>query len=253
MTISAPKRPTSLSRDQDPQRLGTVAVIEDDPGIRVMVADLISDVGFQVEVFASAVEYLTSYPGVEPSCILLDVRLQGMSGLELQHRLTVMGSRSMIVFMTGFAEVSMSVRAMKAGAFDFLQKPFREQEVIDAIFAADLEYRRCATINTSMAAIDRRFHSLTSREREVLEGVIDGLLNKQIAAMLGISEITVKVHRANLMRKMQAKTLVDLVKDVSMHFSLRRASSVAGPTEIKVLSTGTRARDIRSPAMQIFA
>ncbi|MGO7180679.1 response regulator transcription factor [Rhizobium brockwellii] len=233
-------------------RLGCVAVIEDDEDTRMLVADLIENVGFSVRTFAGALEFLSSHLPAEPSCILLDVRLQGMSGLDLQQRLAQRGSQSLIVFMTGFADVNMSVRAMKAGAFDFLQKPFREQEVLDAVCAADLAYRQRASVNRSMDVIDRRFHSLTAREREVLEGVVDGLLNKQIAASLGITEITVKVHRANLMRKMQARTLVDLVKDVSLHLSFQRSENQRNTSD-SVKRTGERLSETQNLMMQIFA
>ncbi len=253
MMISTSRRTTSSAQDDDLQNLGCVAVIEDDPDTRVLVADLIENVGFPVVTFAGASEFLSSPPTVEPSCILLDVRLQGMSGLDLQQRLSHRGSQSEIVFMTGFADVNMSVRAMKAGAFDFLQKPFREQEVLDAVCAADAAYRQRAIINRAKAAIDRRFHSLTSREREVLEGVVDGLLNKQIAGILGISEITVKVHRANLMKKMQAKTLVDLVKDVSLHLSFERSQTLAHADDSGFKTTRERIAGTRSLVMPIFA
>ncbi|MGO8046287.1 response regulator transcription factor [Rhizobium johnstonii] len=253
MMISAPKRTKISTSDDDLHTLGCVAVIEDDPDTRMLVADLIENVGFSVVTFSGAIQFLSAPLAVEPSCILLDVRLQGISGLDLQQCLLQRGSHSLIVFMTGFADVNMSVRAMKAGAFDFLQKPFREQEVLDAVCAADLAYRQRAGINRSMAAIDRRFHSLTSREREVLEGVIDGLLNKQIAALLGISEITVKVHRASLMKKMQARTLVDLVKDVSLHLSFQRSESHGNAGNSGFKRTRERTADTRSLMTQVFA
>ncbi|MBB3289118.1 MULTISPECIES: response regulator [unclassified Rhizobium] len=253
MMISASRRATSSTLNDDLHKLGCVAVIEDDPDTRMLVADLIENVGFSVVRFAGALEFLSSPLTVEPSCILLDVRLQGMSGLDLQQRLSHRGSQSLIVFMTGFADVSMSVRAMKAGAFDFLQKPFREQEVLDAVCAAALAYRHRAGINRTKAAIDRRFHSLTSREREVLEGVVDGLLNKQIAAILGISEITVKVHRANLMKKMQARTLVDLIRDVSLHLSFERSQTLANADDGGFNEPRGWTADTRSVVMPTFA
>ncbi|MFS2177110.1 response regulator transcription factor [Rhizobium pisi] len=253
MMISTSRRATSSTRDDDLHYLGCVAVIEDDPDTRILVSSLIENVGFPVVTFVGASEFLSSPLTVEPSCILLDVKLQGMSGLDLQQRLSHRGSQSQIVFMTGFADVNMSVRAMKAGAFDFIQKPFREQEVLDAVCAADLAYRQRASINRSKAAIDRRFHSLTSREREVLEGVVDGLLNKQIAALLGITEITVKVHRAKLMKKMQARTLAELVKDVSLHLSFERSQTLANADDSAFKDTRERTTDARSLVMPIFA
>ena len=248
--ISTSRRATSSTRDDDLHYLGCVAVIEDDPDTRILVSSLIENVGFPVVTFVGASEFLSSPLTVEPSCILLDVKLQGMSGLDLQQRLSHRGSQSQIVFMTGFADVNMSVRAMKAGAFDFIQKPFREQEVLDAVCAADLAYRQRASINRSKAAIDRRFHSLTSREREVLEGVVDGLL---IAALLGITEITVKVHRAKLMKKMQARTLAELVKDVSLHLSFERSQTLANADDSAFKDTRERTTDARSLVMPIFA
>jgi len=232
--ISVLKGGKSSGWDGDLGTQGNIAVVEDDPDIRMLVTELIENVGFSVDAFAGAIDFLSSTFAAEPSCILLDVRLHGMSGPDLQERLLRRGSQSMIVFMTGFADVNTSVRAMKAGAFDFLQKPFREQELLDAVCRADLAYRARASINRTIADIDKRFSSLTSREREVLDGVVDGLLNKQIAAALGISEITVKVHRASLMRKMQVRNLAELVKSVSLHLTLQRYD-IAGSKRIDAL------------------
>ncbi|MGO6696322.1 response regulator transcription factor [Rhizobium johnstonii] len=194
-----------------------VVIIDDDCDIRTLIGDLLQNAGFRARVFSGAFEFLAAHQGLVPSCILLDVRLHGMSGLDLQDRLNQMGSRAPIVFMTGFADVSMTIRAMKSGAFDFLEKPFREQEILDAVFRADHAYQQRAEVARAAAMIEARFDSLTTREREVLKGVVAGLLNKQIAGELGISEITVKVHRANLMRKMEVRTLAELVRQASLH------------------------------------
>jgi len=196
---------------------GMVAVIEDDRTTRDLLVDLLEDIGFSVRSYGGAIDYLSADFDREPSCILLNVRLPGMSGLELQDKLREARSTSMVVFMTAFADVSMCLRAMKAGAFDFLQKPFREQEVLDTVCRADRAHHQRLQVAQTVAITDGRLNSLTAREREVLAGVIDGLLNKQIAGVLGISEIMVKVHRGNLMRKMQARTLTDLIKQLSVH------------------------------------
>lgn len=195
----------------------TVAIVDDDHQIRSLLADLLDTFGYETHVFANAFEYLSRKFDGEPSCILLDVRLHGMSGLDLQDRLSERGSRSEIVFMTGHADVDMSVRAMKAGAFDFLQKPFREQDILDVVCSADQTYRQNAEAARAAAIVRARFDSLTAREQQVLNGIFEGLLNKQIAAVLGISEITVKLHRGNVMRKMNVKSLAELVKQASKH------------------------------------
>ena len=198
-----------------------VAVIEDDTDTRLLVSELLLEIGFVVRPYSGALDYLQNPPEKEPSCIVLDVRLPGMSGLDLQERLSQMQSRSLIVFMTAFADVSMGVGAMKSGAFDFLQKPFREQELLDTICRADLEFKRRSQETYIVVAMEERLRSLTTREREVLSGVLDGLLNKQIAGNLGISEIMVKIHRRGLMRKMQAKTVAHLIKNIAVHPAFR--------------------------------
>ena len=189
-----------------------VFIVDDDASLREALGTLFRSVGFGVELFGSALEFLQGKFADAPGCIVLDVRLPGLSGLDFQTQLAVLGIHLPIIFMTGHGDIPMSVRAMKAGAIDFLDKPFREQDMLDAVAAAiefDTRRRRDAEALSSLKAL---FASLTPREHEVLAHVTAGLMNKQIAAALGLSEITVKIHRGNLMRKMGAKSLADLVR-----------------------------------------
>jgi len=196
-------------REVDP----IVFVVDDDGAVRVAMESLLQSVGLRLESFGSAADFLDRLPLPEaPSCLVLDVRLPWMSGIELQRHLTAVGANIPIIFITGHGDIPMSVQAMKAGAVDFLTKPFRGQEILDAIHNA-LEISRAAHEKAAtMAERQRRAASLTRREREVMERVIAGLLNKQIAAELGTSERTVKIQRANVMRKMGADSLPDLVR-----------------------------------------
>ncbi|MDL2407751.1 response regulator [Rhizobium calliandrae] len=194
-----------------------VAIVDDDGAIRESLAELLDSMGFRVSTFSNALEFLNADLDQNLVCIVLDVRLQGMSGLDLQDRLSQSGSWVPIVFMTGYADVSMSVQAMKGGAIDFLQKPFREQDILDAVARAEATHRRDREITRVSEGIRDRVYSLTAREREVLDGVCRGLMNKQIAAELGISEITVKVHRGHVMKKMMVRTAAELVKHASLH------------------------------------
>src|SRR5207248_11054562 len=166
----------------------------------------------QVELFASAQEFLRSKRPDAPSCLVLDIRLPGISGLDFQRQLAEANVHIPIIFITAHGDVPMSVRAMKAGAVEFLTKPFRDQDLLDAIQSALESDRARREREAEIAVLRERFDLLTPREREVLPRVVSGLLNKQIAAELGTSEMTIKVHRASVMRKMQAESLVDLVK-----------------------------------------
>jgi FixJ family two-component response regulator len=172
----------------------------------------LQSVGLRVETFGSASEFLGRSAHEGPCCLVLDVRLPGMSGIELQRNLTLAGVNIPIIFITGHGDIPMSVEAMKAGAMEFLTKPFRGQELLDAIHNALDRNRASRQGEAKLADLRRRVDTLTSREREVMQRVIAGLLNKQIAAELGTSERTIKIHRANLMRKMGAESLPELVR-----------------------------------------
>jgi FixJ family two-component response regulator len=188
-----------------------VYVLDDDYRVREALTSLLSSVGFRVEVFASATEYLKFKKPDSPACLILDLQLPGMSGLDLQREIAG-GDAPAIVFVTGHGDVPSSVRAMKAGATEFLLKPFDDQELLRAIDAAIAHDREARLKRAEMAELQRRYALLTPREREVLPFVVAGLLNKQTAAELGNSEITIQVHRGQIMRKMAASSLADLVK-----------------------------------------
>lgn len=188
-----------------------VFVIDDDASIRKALSNLFKSVGFDPRPFASAQDFLEITPPDVPSCIVSDIRMQGLSGIDLQHELVKAKREVPIVFITGHGDVPMSVRAMKSGAVDFLTKPFREQDLLDAVKAGierDVSRRRN---DGAVSGVRRRFDTLTRREQEVMKSVVSGLLNKQIASSMGLSEVTVKVHRSHLMRKMQAKSLAELI------------------------------------------
>jgi FixJ family two-component response regulator len=188
-----------------------VYVLDDDYRVRESLTSLLSSVGLRVEVFASAAEYLKFKMPDSPACLILDLQLPGMSGLDLQRQIAG-GDAPAIVFVTGHGDVPSSVRAMKAGAIEFLLKPFDDQELLRAIDAAIAKDRESRLKRAEMAELRRRYALLTPREREVLPFVVAGLLNKQTAAELGNSEITIQVHRGQIMRKMAASSLADLVK-----------------------------------------
>jgi len=188
-----------------------VYVLDDDYRVRESLTSLLSSVGLRVEVFASAAEYLKFKKPDSPACLILDLQLPGMSGLDLQREIAG-GDAPAIVFVTGHGDVPSSVRAMKAGAIEFLLKPFDDQELLRAIDAAIAKDRESRLKRAEMAELRRRYALLTPREREVLPFVVAGLLNKQTAAELGNSEITIQVHRGQIMRKMAASSLADLVK-----------------------------------------
>ncbi|MDQ2106121.1 response regulator transcription factor [Azospirillum isscasi] len=189
-----------------------VAIIDDDPSIRESLASLLRSVGLAPLPFASAQEFLHHRRPDAPGCLVLDVRLPGQSGLEFQRELAGAGIHLPVVFITGHGDIPMSVTAMKAGAVEFLAKPFRDQDLIDAVHTGIERDRDRRRAMDALSDLRGRFRSLTPREREVMGLVAAGQLNKQIAAELRLSEITVKVHRASVMRKMQAKSLPDLVR-----------------------------------------
>ena len=189
-----------------------VFVVDDDASVREAVKRLISTVGLRVETFGSTREFLDGKRPDSPACLVLDVRLPDASGLELQHALAEAGVQIPIIFITGHADVPMTVRAMKAGAVEFLTKPFRGQELLDAIQVAIARDRVARNEQGQIQELRSRYETLTAREKEVLALVVSGLLNKQVGAELGASELTVKTHRGRVMQKMQAESLADLVR-----------------------------------------
>jgi RNA polymerase sigma factor (sigma-70 family) len=189
-----------------------VFVIDDDASVRDALRSLIRSVGLEVELFGSAQEFLKRKSSETPSCLILDVRLPGISGLDFQRRLAATGVHTPIIFITGHGDIPMSVRAMKQGAVEFLTKPFRDQDLLDAIQVALERDRVRRQREAKTAKLQERLRLLTPRERQVLPLVVAGLPNKQIAARIGTSETTVKVHRGQLMRKMGAQSLADLVR-----------------------------------------
>jgi FixJ family two-component response regulator len=190
----------------------TVFVVDDDESIREALKSLIGSVGLPVETFATAQEFLESRGADVPGCLVLDVRLPGLSGLDLQRELTNVNIHTPIIFLTGHGDIPMTVRAMKAGAVEFLTKPFRDQDLLDAIQQALERDRTAREERIEKDELRARYDSLTPRESEVMRIVITGLLNKQIAAELGTSEVTIKLHRAQVMQKMRADSLADLVR-----------------------------------------
>ena len=193
-----------------------IYVVDDDPSMQVALAFLFRSMNFNVQVFGSAAEFLGAKLPSVASCLVLDVRLPGMSGLEFQTTLAKAGVHVPIVFMTGHGNIPMSVKAMKAGAIDFLPKPFRDQDMLDAVIRALDRDRKRRDGEKAVSSLRQLFESLTPREREVFALVISGLMNKHVAHRLQISEITVKIHRGQVMRKMQARSLADLVRMAEM-------------------------------------
>jgi len=196
------------------ERQPIVFIVDDDASVREALKSLIRSVGLHVELFGSATEFLETQRPDAPSCLVLDVRLPGISGLDLQHRLADANVHIPIIIITGHGDIPMSVRAMKAGAIEFLTKPFRDQDLLDAIQVALERNRTRRQREAEIAVLRERFESLSPRERDVVTKVVSGMLNKQIADEIGIAENTVKVHRSRAMEKMQAQSLADLVKMV---------------------------------------
>ena len=195
-----------------PEHKGVVFVIDDDALLRDALSRLFRSIGLQVVTFASAPEFLNHKLPPNPSCLVLDVRLPGLSGIDFQSELAKANIDIPIVFMTGHGDIPMSVRAMKAGAIEFLSKPFRDQDMLDAVqegLARDRTRRQRAI---DISKLKNKYDSLTEREKEVMTLVASGLMNKQIAANLSVSEVTVKFHRSNVMRKMKAKSLAELAR-----------------------------------------
>ena len=188
----------------------TVLVIDDDPEFRDSVVRLLRTVGLETRQFSSVVDFLKADPSDGPTCLVLDVRLPGRSGLELQRDLAMANRQVPIIFITAHADVPMTVQAMKGGAIEFLTKPFRDQDLIEAVESGLARDRARRDSNRALAGLKERFENLSSREREIMLQVMAGRLNKQIAHDIGITESTVKVHRTNLMRKMQARSLPEL-------------------------------------------
>lgn len=199
-----------------PAPQSTVFVIDDDPAVREGLSSLLRSTGLRVVEFESARGYLDATVDVDPSCLVLDVRMPGMTGLELQRELVQRGGTTPIVFITGHGDIPMAVSAMKLGAIEFLPKPFREHDLLDAVWAAVRRDDEAKEARGVVDAIAARYETLTDREREVLGPIVDGRLNKQVGAVLGVSEQTVKVHRHNIMRKMEAASLPDLVRMIEL-------------------------------------
>jgi FixJ family two-component response regulator len=189
-----------------------VHVVDDDSSVRGALESLFETVGLETQTYAAAQEFLAMSLPDRPGCVVIDVRLPDMNGLEFQAQLTRMGVRLPVVMFTGHGDISMSVRAMKRGAVDFLTKPFRDQDMLDAVMAAIERDRQRRTVDSDVSQAQQRFQTLSPREQQVMLLVAAGKMNKQVAGDLGISEITVKIHRGAAMRKMDVRTLADLVR-----------------------------------------
>jgi len=200
-----------------------VFIIDDDRGMRQSIQDLVESVGLRAEPFATGGEFLERKRPNDPSCLVLDVRLPQMSGLDFQRQLAEVGMQIPIIFITAHGDIPMSVRALKSGAVEFLTKPFRDQDLLDAIQQALQRDRAAQEQQAEIHDLQERYGELTAREQQVMALVVSGMLNKQIASEIGASEATVKIHRGNVMRKMQAGSVVDLVRTADkLKLSLRK-------------------------------
>ncbi|TDT99436.1 LuxR family two component transcriptional regulator [Azorhizobium sp. AG788] len=200
------------SRKETAPPTPVVIVVDDDAGLREALSSLFRSVGLEVALFASALEMLAAPLPDAPRCLVLDIRLPGVSGLDFQQQLTRQDVDMPIIFMTGHGDIPMSVRAMKAGALDFLTKPFRDQDMLDAVLAAIAMDRTRRDERAASDHVRTLYESLTEREKQIMGLVTSGLMNKQVAAEVGLSEITVKIYRGNVMRKMAARSFADLVR-----------------------------------------
>ena len=201
-----------MLQDETTKEAACIVVIDDDASVRKALDNLFKSVGFAVELFSSPQDFLQSGRADRPGCIVLDVRFPGRSGLDMQRELASANAQLPIIFITGYGDIPMSVRAMKAGAVEFLTKPFRDQDLLDAVGAAIEKDRERRAGKSRLVELQARFETLTARERQVMSLVVAGRLNKQIAGELGVSEMTVKMHRRQVMRKMQAGGVAQLVR-----------------------------------------
>ena len=223
-----PKSPHEPASGKDEIKAPIVFVIDDDLSMRRALTNLFQSVGLGVEAFGSATELLRSTLPELPSCLVLDIRLPGLSGLDLQTELAKANIRIPIIFITGHGDIPMTVRAMKGGAVDFLTKPFRDQDLLDAVVSAIDKDRKRREADKTVANLQALYDTLSSREREVLSFVAAGLMNKQVAAQLDLAEITVKIYRGHIMKKMQARSLADLIR-MTETLGIRPAKPPGGP------------------------